>query len=313
MPASSAFAEAHGGAQNVLIVEVVNETENGTPVTGDTVIVLIYDHGEVVKTLEGKVAEDGKAVFENLPTGEKIAAYPRAKHNDMMFSGNTVALLDIKNEFYTRVPVYDVSTDKSHLSIQMHHLMIKGSGLGSLIVTEFMQLVNSSTMAIGSPEEKDEKAGVVIDLKLPRGYKNFETQSYFVEQALVFTEDGFYDTMAVPPGEFQIAFTYALDITSETMDIKKGVTLPTSNVVIFAELGAAELKGLGQATSRATSATGAEVKYYTMSDVPAGTEIAFQIAGLTPKVSRKPTWIILAGVFGAVFVLVVLRMRPRKS
>ena len=96
MPASFAFAEAHAAGQNVLTVEVVNETTNGTAVTGDQVYVQIYDHGQPLSPLEGKVGADGKVVFENVPTGDKIAAAPRAKHNDMMFSGNTVALVAAK-------------------------------------------------------------------------------------------------------------------------------------------------------------------------------------------------------------------------
>jgi len=311
-PVSFAFASAHGGAQNVLTVEVVNESENGTPVEGDQLFVQIYDHGQLIQTLEGKVGADGKVVFENLPTGDKIAAAPRAKHNDMMFTGNTVALLPIKSEFSTRVPVYDVSTDKSHLSVATHHLMIKAFG-DTLNFTEYMQLVNSSTMAVSSGQAESENKEAVIEVKLPKGFKDFESQSYFDEPALVFTDTGFYDTMAVPPGEYQVVFTYSLDITSEKVDIVKGITLPTSKLVIFAQLGAAEIKGLGEARSHATSADGAEVKYFTINDVPAGKEIAFQIAGFSPTGSKTPTWIILAGVFGVVMVLVILRLRPGKS
>lgn len=312
LPTSFAFAEAHGAAQTVLTVEVVNDSENGTPITGDQVLVQIYDHGNLLKTLEGEVAANGKAIFENVPTGDKIAARPHAKHSNMMFSGDTVALVPIKSEFSARVPVYDISTDKSHLSIQMHHLMIKTDG-DTLVFTEYMQLVNSSTMAVSSPEEEGDKPGAVVEIRLPKGFRDFKPQSYFVEEALVFTENGFYDTMAVPPGEFQVAFKYVLDITSETMDIARAVTLPTSKMVIFAELGAAEVKGLGELRSRATTTTGAEVKYHTISDIPSGKEIAFQITGLTPKAFRMPTWVILAGVFAAVMAIVVWRMLPAKS
>ncbi len=165
LPTSFVFAEAHGGAQNVLTVEVVNETVNGTAVTGDTVYLQIYDHGSLVQTLEGKVGADGRVVFENLTTGDKIAALPRAKHNNMVFNGNTVALVPMKKVFQARIPVYDISTDKSHLSIETHHLMIKKSG-ETLVFTEYMQLVNSSGMAVSSKED----AEVVIEVKLPKGF-----------------------------------------------------------------------------------------------------------------------------------------------
>ncbi len=310
--ASLAGEAARSTSQGVLTVEVVNETANGTAVTGDPVFVHIYDHGQVLRTLEGKVGADGKAVFENVPTGDKIAAVPRSKHNNMMFSGNTVALVAAKSAFSARVPVFDVSTDKSSLSIRMHHLMIE-STVDTLVFTEFMQLVNSSNMAVTSKEEEGKDQGVVLEIKLPKGFKDLEVQSYFEEQAMVVTSEGFYDTMAVPPGEHQVSFKYTLEITSETMDIVKGITLPTSKLVVFAELGQAELLGLGEAKNQATTATGSEVKYYTRDNVAAGEEITFQLAGLTVSNSGLSAWVILAVVFGVLMVVVVLRLRPGKS
>jgi len=312
LSASLAGARAQGASQAVLTVEVVNETPSGTPVTGDPVFVHIYDHGQVLRTLEGRVGADGKAVFENVPTGDKIAAVPRSKHNNMMFSGNTVALVAAKDAFSARISVFDVSTDKSSLSIRMHHLMIE-STVDTLVFTEFMQLANSSNMAVTSKEEEGKDQGVVLEIKLPKGFKDLEAVSYFEEHALVVTDEGFYDTMAVPPGEHQVSFTYTLDITSKTMDIVKGITLPTSKLVVFAELGQAELLGLGEAKNRATSTAGTEIKYYTRDKVAAGEEITFQLAGLTVRNSGPSAWVILAVVFGVVMVVVVLRLRPGKT
>jgi len=312
LPASLAGAQAQGASQGVLTVEVLNETANGTAVTGDPVFVQIYDHGQLLSTLEGKVGADGKAVFENIPTGDKIAAVPRSKHNNMMFSGNTVALVAAKSAFSARVPVFDVSTDKSSLSIRMHHLMIK-STVDTLVFTEYMQLVNSSNMAVSSSDEDGKDSPAVVEIKLPKGFKDLKTLAYFEQDALVVTDDGFYDTMAVPPGEYQVSFTYTLDITSETIDIVKGITLPTSKLVVFAELGQAELRGLGEAKNRATTTAGSEMRYYTRDNVAAGEKITFQLAGFTVSNSGPPAWVILAVVFGVVMVVVVLRLRPGKS
>ena len=137
--------------------------------------------------------------------------------------------------------------------------------------------------------------------------------SYFEEQAMVVTDEGFYDTMAVPPGEHQVSFTYTLEITSKTMDIVKGITLPTSKLVVFAELGTAELRGLGEVVNRATSDAGTEMKYYTREKLAAGEEIALQLAGFTVSNSGPSAWVILAVVFGVVMVVVVLRLRPVKG
>jgi len=176
-----------------------------------------------------------------------------------------------------------------------------------------MQLVNSSNMAVSSSDEDGKDSPAVVEIKLPKGFNDLKTLAYFEQDALVVTDDGFYDTMAVPPGEYQVSFTYTLDITSETIDIVKGITLPTSKLVVFAELGQAELRGLGEAKNRATTTAGSEMRYYTRDNVAAGEEITFQLAGFTVSNSGPPAWVILAVVFGVVMVVVVLRLRPGKS
>ena len=150
-----------------------------------------------------------------------------------------------------------------------------------------------------------------MEIMLPEGFKNLKAMSYFEENALVVTEQGFYDTMAVPPGEYQANISYTLDISSSTMDIVKGISLPTSNLIVFAELGQAELRGLGEADKQVTNASGAPMMYYQLSDLAPAEEVAFQIVGFNVSSSGLNTWLILSLTFGALGVLVVLRLRPK--
>ena len=121
LPAALAAEETQAPSQTVLTVEVVNGTVNGDPVTGDEVIVQVYERGELLRTLEGKVAADGKAVFESVPAGDKIVALARSKHNDMMFTGSPVAIKLTEDGYLARVQVFDASNDTSGLSVQTHH------------------------------------------------------------------------------------------------------------------------------------------------------------------------------------------------
>jgi len=295
-----------------LTVEVVNETVNGTAVTGDAVIVQLYEQGELLRTLEGAVAADGKVVFENIPAGDKIVALPRSRHDEMMFSGSPVALKPAEDGHSAQVQVFDTSDDKSKISVQTHHFIVKNTP-DALVFTEYMQLVNSSSMAVSSKEEDARGRAVVLEIELPKGFKGLESLGYFEQDALVVTDEGFYDTMAVPPGEHQVMFSYALDKTSGAIDVVKGITLPTSKLVVFAELGQASLQGLGESKSQAMGPDGAEIRYYTRDNLKPGEKIAFRITGLSVENSGATTWVVLAAAFGAVMILVVLRLRASKS
>jgi hypothetical protein len=210
-----------------LTIDVTNRTANGTATLNDEVLVNIYEQGKPTQTLKGNIDSEGKAVFENVPTGNNITALPRIKHQNMMFNGHPIALKPGQTVFNGHVEVYEVSTDKSKLSTAAHHFIIKVEA-NSLLITEYMRLNNSSDMAITS-EEKDENDNTkVIEVTLPKGFKDLTCLRYFQKNALVITKDGFYDTMATPPGQYDAEFSYSLEIDSETIDIVKKISLPTS-------------------------------------------------------------------------------------
>jgi hypothetical protein len=299
-------------SQAVLTVEVTNGTENGATVENDLVIVRIYEEGQLLRALDGNVNTDGKAVFDDVPTGDRVIAVVRARHQDMMFNGRPVVLRPAADELVARVQVFDVSDDNSKLSVEIHHFMITAQS-ELLEITEFMQLKNSSDMAVSSKERDSQDRTIVLEIVLPKGFKNLTASSYFEESALVVTEEGFYDTMAVPPGEYEVTFSYTLDITSNAMDIVKKISLPTSSFVLFAELGQAELQGLGHAEQQLLRKDGAQMKYYKYTDLAPAEEVVFQITGFNVDASGLATWMILGAVFSAVVVLAILRLRPEKK
>jgi hypothetical protein len=306
----------HGGeavtpvTKGVLIVEVTSGTANGADVSGDEVNVDIYENSQLLHSLKGEVAADGKAVFDDVPIGDNIIALARAKHQDMMFNGRVVGLKPTEDRHLAHVEVYDVSWDKSHLSVGVHHIIIKALST-FLEISEYMQLKNSSDMAVSSKQKDGENREVILEIMLPKGFQNLKSTSYFKDAALVITEQGFYDTMAVPPGEYAVNFSYTLDITSSTMDIVKGISLPTSNLIVFAELGQAKLKGLGQADNKLITSSGTPMEYYKLSDLTATEEIAFQITGFNVNTSGFTTWVILSLTFGVLIVFVFLRLLRR--
>jgi len=296
-------------SQATLVVEATNGTKGGTDIAGDSIVVQIYEHGQLLQTLDGIVAYDGKAVFNNVFIGENSVAVAGVRHQDMMFSSPPVALKHAADSIVAIVKVFDVSEDSSKLSVGTHHFIVRTSPK-SIEITEYMQLRNSSDMAVSSKERDSSNRAVVLEIMLPTGFKNLRYLSYFEENALVITGKGFYDTMAVPPGEHEIAFSYTIDATSRTMDIIKKVSLPTSDFVVFAESGDAKIEGLGRPEQKLIGTNGNPMEYYQRSDLTPAEEIAFSIKGLNPRSSNLVFWTILITVLSASALLIILRLRP---
>ncbi len=302
--------DASAGA--TLTVEVTNHTASGATVVGDEATVQLYRGQSPIESLQAKVGEDGKAVFENVPTGQDLAAVARVKHQNMAFKSRPVALVPSVGEFSTSVQVFDVSTSTSQLSVGTHHIIVavREKSLG---FTEYMQLTNASDMAVTASRRDGQNRPVVIEVKLPKGFRELTSSGYLEQNALVITDDGFYDTLAVPPGEHQVTFSYKVDVDRNTIQVGKEMTLPTADLMIFWEQGQGRLEGLGEPTNRLTNEQGVPIEYYRRSDLKPGDQVSFQISGFNVRQSDSYTWIVLAAVFVVVVVVALLRLRPKPA
>lgn len=298
--------------QASLTIGVTNSTANGTSTLNDEVLVTIYEQRKPTQTLKGNIDSQGKAIFENVPTGNNITALPRIKHQDMMFNGHPIALKAGQTVFNGHVEVYEVSTDKSKLSVTTHHFIIKVEA-DSLRITEYMRLDNSSDMAITSVEKDVNDKSKVIEVILPEGFKDLTYSKYFQENALIITKDGFYDTMATPPGQYDAEFSYSLEIDSETIDIVKTISLPTSEFMVFSLLDKGQLKGLGDSGGEVNLADGSSAEYFSFPELKAAEQIKFQLVGLNVTKSGRNTSITLIVVFALIAMLVIWRLRSQQN
>lgn len=290
-----------------LVVEVSNGTANGTPVVGDPVLLQVFEHEQLVDSLEATVAENGKATFDGVPTGQHIFVIPIAKHQGMTFQGGRVTPSSGNGEFSTVVRVFDVSAETSALSVGTHHITIAVRGT-ALEVREYMQLRNSSDMAVRGSKRDAQNRPIVLEIMLPAGATDLTPSGFLEPTALVRTETGFYDTLAVPPGEHQVRFSYRINIDGPAVEMVKGISLPTSELVVFWEKGQGELTGLGVPDEQLVNDQGIPVDYYTRENLQAGEQIALEISGFSVATSDTTIWTVLAVVFGVIFVVAILRM-----
>ena len=298
--------------QTTLTINVTNSTANGTATVNDEVLVNIFEQRKLTQTLKGNIDSQGKVVFENVPTGNSITALPRIKHQDMMFNGHAIALKPGQTVFNGHVEVYEVSTDKSKLSVAVHHFIIKVEA-DSLRITEYMRLDNSSDMAITSAEKDENDNTKVIEVMLPARFKDLTFSKYFQKNAVVITKDGFYDTMATPPGQYDAEFSYSLEIDSETIDIVKKISMPTSEFMVFSLLDKGQLQGLGNSRGEVNLADGSSAEYFSFPELKAAEQIKFQVVGFIVKKSNSNVMIILCVVFALIAILVIWRLRSQKS
>lgn len=293
-------------------VEVTNKTAGGASVEGDEVALEVFRHEQPLRMLEVKVGEDGKAVFEDVPTGPHVQALARVRHQNMSFRSHSVALDAEAGPFSVPATVYDVSSDRSVLSGGTHHLMI-GQRDATLLIREYLQLRNPSDRAVTSSERDAQDRPIVLKFDLPEGFEDFVPSDYLASSSLLVTADGFYDTLAVPPGEHQVAFSYRVPIEGSVVELTRRLSLPTTELAVFWEQSQGRLEGLGEPDSRLANDEGVPIEYYRRADLKGGSEVTFRVTGLAERASNSNSWAVLVIAFVLVTVVVLWRLRSRPA
>lgn len=305
---------ASGQEQGVAVVSVKinNATPDGKDIVGDKVTLQIFHYNHEIKSLEGEVGADGKAVFKDVPVGFGFMAKAQVNHSGMNFGNRMYQLNPGQAALDIEIEVYEISTDNSRLSVGTHHFVVKQAG-DSILVTEYVQLVNPTGMAVTSSEKDQAGRNKVITFHLPKGFRDLRLLSYFQNNAVVVTEDGFYDIMASPPGKMSTAFSYSLDITADVMEVTKKMSMPTAEFTVFSQMGAGNLQGLGEPAGQTTLADGSSAEYFNASSFQRGGEVKLQLSGFSGRKSLAKFLVILAVILGIAGLVVVMRRKPDRG
>jgi hypothetical protein len=167
---ASIFAEEKVDSQDLVIhMKVTNATANGGTIVGDSAFITLYNNNKEVETIEALIDESGTAVFKYSLGDRHLLAWPRVRHQEMMYSATKLHLHYSPDPIEVKAEVYDVSKDNSGITVGAHHLIIKQVA-GNILIEEFMQLKNDTDKAITTDEKDALDRPKIITFFLPTGY-----------------------------------------------------------------------------------------------------------------------------------------------
>ena len=297
----------------VLIQVVVTNETAGSPASDAEVALTIYQDSEPLDRRVGRSDALGVCSFQEVPTGLGMAVVATAMNQDMMFSSRPMSLEHAHDAMYQlEIVVYDVSTDTSALSIGTHHLVVRVAPQG-LFIDEYLQVINDSDKAVTSEEKTPDGKPAVLKVYLPAGFKDIIYSKYFQEQALIMTDDGFIDTMAVPPGRHDAVFTYAVKTETPSVQIIKKAALPTKELMVFSQLSGASIAGLDEPIGQMTINNGSPADYFPSVSLETGDQISFEITGLSIAQDPDDLWIMFGVIFGVMILIGIVRTWTHKK
>ncbi|MDP2660395.1 MAG: hypothetical protein Q8R28_06675 [Dehalococcoidia bacterium] len=280
-PAPVAADQADNGG--VINGTLVNRTPGGAGV-GDASINLVTYQGETqVAQVSTKSDSLGHFQFGGLATSAGYyyglsVLYQGAKYvvDFRQFDpGNTA--LDWE------VPVYDPTPDVSNIHISRGHLIVDVQA-GELSVLQFFDFVNSGDKTyVGVHPITSDGSKETLRLSLPQEADQITAQEGLDECCAFRTDDGISDTLAVPPGNRSVVFSYALPYSSSnlSLDLPLYYKVDTFDLLVSDQKAQVSTKQLQRQDP--VDMGGQKYQHFTAANLSGDTELLVDLTGLGGK------------------------------
>jgi 5-hydroxyisourate hydrolase-like protein (transthyretin family) len=224
--------------EGVIQGQVVNKTP-GTQnsVEGITVTLNIYSGNTRTDSRTAETDAEGRFQFAGLSTDPAYSyqlalTYQEAEYNSTVQFGEGETSKEVE------IAVYDATGDDSALTIPVAHMVIDIEQ-GNLTVWEmysfYINPEESPYTYIGSQEVSGGRKET-LRFPLPQGYADLQPVSGLMSCCVVFTAEGFSDTMAVIPGQPRnIIFSYNLKYSSSRYLLSRKMEYPVSTLNLLVQ------------------------------------------------------------------------------
>lgn len=265
-----------------------------------------------IVTIETEADADGFFLFENIEIPEGRAFYASVTFDGFEYSSEAVFVQADQVIFDLPVTVFATTTDPSVLLAQQLHILFDYSKPGVVQVIQFYVIANPSTTTVIPAEE-----GLpALTFNLPQGATNLQFENGALGGRFVLTGDGFGDLQPLAPTSegngYQLIYAYELPL-QDSQEIRQTINMKASTVSILAPLGVTITGENLVDGGQQDMGTGGSFQIYTVSDLQAGSELAFTIAGTPSQPATSPTTsgtddttrniIIAIGAFGIGLIL----------
>jgi hypothetical protein len=309
-------APATGAERGTIQGRIVNET-TGEPQGGVRVRLEALNRNEAEPVTHNVVTEeDGRYSFEDLETGNDWLYVIDARHDGGLFPGRPLTIPANTSEppvIDTTLRVWDTTTDPASVLVRRDNLfaVVDEENVG---IIESVTIANTTNLAYIGRGEKNTGSAASFGFPLP---DSADASTVRIEDApfdvprLVPTSFGFALTVAIPPGESQVVYSYQVTGGTGTFDLSRTMLYPTLEMSTFAE-DPLEIESSRLAPRGEVDLEGRVYRRWSSSDtLDAGDPV--QILAIA---SGAPSWWVFAGAGAGVVLLIVAaflftRRRPR--
>lgn len=258
-------------------VHIENQSQNQT-LEGDVQIRLEgYDHMNQVYQESLPAEEGGKVTFDEVPFTPGRLFFASVSYRGAVYRSDITELEPDAEALDLTVEVFGTTTDQSGLQMERLHVFVDFPQENTAQFAEIFIVSNFGQQTVVS----EEPGGIVLSYSLPSGAENLRFESGQIGERFILTEEGFGDTVSIPPGSgvYQLLVFYDMPYEKRSLQFSQQMNVPVGAVVVMTPAQGVNLKGSGFEDMGMREVQEGSIHVYAGDQLERGEELTFTLTG----------------------------------
>ena len=302
-------------------VEIIDHT--GGDLSAHEIEIRLEGYDEFEKAFEETLTlpEDGLVIFNQVPLLTGRVFFASVPYGGAVYRSAIHQVGPETTEIVLQVGLFETTTDASGIMVDRVHVLVDYLDPEFIQISEIVILSNlgDKTLVAKNPDQP------VLAFPLPENATDIQFENGTLGQRFIKTEDGFGDTVSVPPGTgvYQVLVYFRLPFQGTKLDYSQIMNYPVSAVVAMTPAGGLKIKGDFFQDLGLQSIPSEDVQVYSGGGIGKGERLEFRITGSQPSLINKPIagtlalnpYIIIVGVLGIGLILagLILLIRNQRT
>ena len=250
-----------------------------------------YDHMTQVYDQSLTLGEDGKITFPSVPLKPGLSYFASLVYQGATYRSDVVQLKSDTSTLDLQIHVYGTTADQGSLSVESLHIFINFSDQGLVKFGEMFIISNFGPKTVVSEKEGEP----VLNFALPEGAHNVRFESGSLGERYVLTENGFGDTMSVPPGSgvYQTIVFFDIPYKDNQLEFIQKTNLPVGSVEVMTPAQSVDVQGTFFQDMGIREVQDGSIHVYLAENVRRGELIRFRLTGLPGKSDQGNGWVLI--------------------
>jgi len=235
-----------------------------------------YDNFKQVFQKTLTLPSTGIIEFNDVPFLEGRVYFASIAYGGAVYRSEITEFAPDASELGLHVQIFDTTADDSGLYIDRIHVLVEFPEPDLLQIVEILIFSNNgeATVVAGSPDQP------TVSFPLPEGATAIEFEDGVLGQRYLKTQDGFGDTVNIPPGSgvYQVLVSYTLPYQGNKLDFAQTINYPVGAVVVMTPVSQVKVKGNFLEDLGVQNITNGAFQVYAGRGLSRGEELQFQIS-----------------------------------